>query len=156
MYFSLGAHPAFNCPLEEGEKYEDYHLKFEQTEYLKRWNLDASGQIAEEGKLVMDNCQIMPLSSHLFVNDALIFKELKSHQVSLCSANREIIKVKFQDFTSLGLWAKPKAPFICIEPWLGYADASDSNQQLIEKEALLKLNAQDEFAASYSIEVFDN
>jgi len=75
--------------------------------------------------------------------------------VSLCRASEEIIRVKFQDFTSLGLWAKPEAPFICIEPWLGYADASDSSQQLVEKEAILNLEPQKEFSAKYSIEIFD-
>lgn len=155
MYFSLGAHPAFNCPLEEGDTYEDYHLKFEQREYLKRWNLNASGQIAEEGELVMDHSHIIPLNPHLFKKDALIFKELKSRQVSLYRATKEIIRVKFRDFTSLGLWAKPEAPFICIEPWLGYADAYHSSQQLTEKAAILNLQHQKEFSAKYSIEIFD-
>ena len=30
--YSIGAHPGFNIPLEEGESFEDYQLEFEQTE----------------------------------------------------------------------------------------------------------------------------
>ena len=32
MYFSLGGHPAFNCPLHEDETYSDYYLEFEKKE----------------------------------------------------------------------------------------------------------------------------
>lgn len=155
MYFSLGAHPAFNCPLEEGKKYKDYHLKFEQNEYLRRWNLDDSGQIANEGELVMDSTNKIALSLSLFDKDAIIFKSLKSRKVSLCDQEREIICLRIDDFKSLGLWAKPKAPFVCIEPWLGYADSSNTTQNLKEKEAITKLAAQKEFSASYSIEILD-
>lgn len=155
MYFSLGAHPAFNCPLEKDKNYEDYHLEFDQLETLKTWNLDGNGQIKEEGKNILNQSKQLALHSHLFDQDALIFKSLKSRKVSLCEGNHELIRVKFDDFSSLGLWAKPQAPFICIEPWLGYADASESNQQLIEKEGILSLEAEKTFQASYSIEIFN-
>lgn len=155
MYFSLGAHPTFNCPLEEGKKYEDYHLKFEQKEYLKRWNLNASGQIAEEGELVMDHSHQINLTTSLFDTDAIIFKSLKSRQVSLCEQEREIIRLRFDDFKSLGLWAKPAAPFICIEPWLGYADSTETNQQIKDKEGILSLESGKDFSANYTIEIFE-
>lgn len=155
MFFSLGAHPAFNCPLEEKKIYEDYYLKFNEIESLNTWNLDKNGQIKEEGELIMNQSQQLPFHSQLFDQDALIFKSLKSRQVSLCEGDHEHIRVKFDDFSSLGLWAKPQAPFICIEPWLGYADSSECNQQLTEKEAILSLEPGKTFQASYSIEIFE-
>lgn len=155
LYFSLGAHPAFNCPLLPGENYEDYKLIFDQEESLHTWNLDSAGQIVEEGDLIMNRSHHIALHQDLFNQDALIFKSLKSRRVSLAHQVRgERIVVNFSDFTSLGLWAKPGAPFVCIEPWLGYADATNSKQQLIEKEGILQIPPLKEFEASYSIEVF--
>ncbi len=155
MYFSLGAHPAFNCPLEEAKNDEDYHLHFNQTETINTWKLDKNGQIKEEGKLILEKSNRLNLHSHLFDEDALIFKNLKSRIVSLCEDKKELIRVSFYDFKSLGLWAKPAAPFICIEPWLGYADSSDSHQQIKEKEGILSLKPGKDFSATYSIEIFD-
>lgn len=155
MYFSLGAHPAFNCPLEEDKKYEHYHLQFEETENLNTWMLDEKGQIKEEGETIMNRTNKLFLHSNLFDKDALIFKSLRSRQVSLCEQDHEIIRLAFKDFNSLGLWAKPAAPFICIEPWLGYADSSNSNQQLKDKEGIIGLDPKKEFKASYSIEIFE-
>lgn len=154
MYFSLGAHPAFNCPLQENEKYEDYFLEFESEEKLKTWNLDKDGMIKEEGELVLNQTKNLNLHPDLFNNDALIFKSLKSRQVSLShKVHGPQLKVNFQDFPSLGIWAKPKAPFICIEPWLGYADSAETNQVFKEKESILSLEAGKSFSASYSIEI---
>ncbi|NPD44543.1 MULTISPECIES: aldose 1-epimerase family protein [unclassified Lentimicrobium] len=156
MYFSLGGHPAFNCPLKENEKYDDYFLEFEHKEYLNTWNLDKNGMIKEEGDLVMNQTNKLNLHLDLFNNDAIIFKNLKSRQVSLSHKNRgPQLTVKFKDFPSLGIWAKPKAPFICIESWLGYADSSDTNQIFAEKEAILSLEAGKAYTASYSIKIED-
>lgn len=153
MYFSLGAHPAFNCPLDENKKYEDYHLEFEQTESLKTWNLDENGQIKEEGDQIMEASKTIALHPHLFDQDALIFKSLKSKRVSLFEQEKELIRVDFEDFKSLGIWAKPGAPFVCIEPWLGYADSFSHNQQLKDKEGIIRLEEAKTFYASYSISI---
>lgn len=156
LYFSLGAHPAFNCPLLPGEKYEDYQLLFEEKEHVNTWNLDAAGQILEEGAIIMNHTDTIHLHKDLFKQDALIFKRLKSRRVVLAHQEKgDKIAVEFSNFNSLGLWAKPGAPFVCIEPWLGYADASNSNQQLKEKEGILCLAPQKAFKAAYSIEIFD-
>lgn len=156
LYFSLGAHPAFNCPWNEDEIYEDYFLEFDQTEYSITWNLNTSGLIASEGDVVMNNSQKLPLHRDLFQKDALIFKTLKSRKVSLVNSNtHEKINVYFDHFNSLGLWAKPGAPFVCIEPWLGYADAENHDSQLINKEGILTLESGKDFSASYFIEIDD-
>ena len=154
MLFSLGAHPAFNCPINKGESYSDYALVFSEKETLSTWNLNADGIITEEGERILDNSKTIYLHEDIFENDALIFKALKSKEVKLVSKKSatEVI-LSFNDFKSLGLWAKPKAPFVCIEPWLGYADVVDANQELTDKEGIIKLLAGKIFSAEYSIQV---
>lgn len=154
MPFSLGAHPAFNCPLNKNEDYSDYYLEFQQKENLNTWNLNAEGLIANEGDKILNQSSTLNLHSSIFNKDALIFKSLKSKEVKLLShkSSQEII-VQFNDFKSLGLWAKPGAPFVCIEPWLGYADSENTNQVLMIKEGVFLLPPQKEFNANYCIEI---
>lgn len=152
MLFSLGGHPAFACPLHEGEVYTDYFLEFEQAELARTWDLNSSGEIAEEGRVVLDNSAILPLDDHLFDHDALIFKSLKSRTVHLKShKSSQVLTMRYDGWPYFGVWAKPGAPFVCLEPWLGIADSADHDQQLAHKEGILSLAAGGTFEAAYSV-----
>ncbi|SFT48530.1 Galactose mutarotase [Algoriphagus locisalis] len=154
MPYSIGGHPAFNCPLVGGEEYEDYFLEFEHKETDSTWMVEPSGLIGLNQKLVLDNTKTLRLNKHLFDDDALIFKGLKSREVKLCHKSKgTILSMKFDDFDYLGIWAKPAAPFVCIEPWLGIGDSSGSNQKFTEKEGLLFVEPNQSETKSYSITV---
>lgn len=154
MYFSLGGHPAFACPLHSHESYEDYYLEFDQQETARTWVLDDHGQIEKEGPLMMKNSDILPLHSHLFDKDALIFKELNSRTVQLKSKqSSQVLTLRYDRWPYLGIWAKPQAPFVCIEPWLGLADHSDTDQVLQNKFGILTLEPGGKFEAAYEIEI---
>lgn len=155
MYFSVGGHPAFKCPVFENENYEDYYLEFEHAETSKRHliNMD-NGLMSSETKSVFDDTKILPLTHELFNEDALIFKDLKSRNVALKSKQKgDILSVSYEDFEYLGIWAKPNGNYVCIEPWLGIADYEDTNQNLKTKEGILELPKGETFKASYTIEI---
>jgi len=154
MLFSLGGHPAFKCPLNEDEVYEDYYLEFEKIENDSTWLLEKDGLVGKNTRPVLENTNILHLNPHLFDNDALIFKHLKSRKVSLRSnKSPQVVTVHYQDFPYLGIWAKPNAHFVCIEPWLGIADNADSDQDFNTKEGIIKLAGGAEFEAEFLIEV---
>ena len=154
MFFSVGAHPAFRCPLHDGESYEDYYLEFEKPETDSTWLLSQNGLVLSESKPILHNTNILHLNRAMFDNDALIFKNLESRQISLRSTKSpQVITLQYEDFPYLGLWAKPDAPFVCIEPWLGIADSIDTNQNLETKEGILTLKAKHHFMAAYSVEI---
>lgn len=156
MLYSIGAHPAFRCPQMADENYEDYYLEFEAEETAATWLIDPSGLIGLTQKPILDHTKYLPLHSHLFDDDALVFKNLRSRSVKLVHQKRgALLAVDFGDFNYLGIWAKPAAPFVCIEPWLGIADSVDSSQQLIEKEGILKLEAGQSAQKNYSITIFE-
>lgn len=156
MLYSLGGHPAFNCPVLDGEKYEDYIIEFEQAETDSTWMVEPSGLIGLEQRLVLDNVTSLPLHSHLFEDDALIFKHLKSREVVLKHKDKgAVLSVKFDDFDYLGIWAKPGASFVCIEPWLGIADSADSNHKFEEKEGIMKLGVKESEVKTYTITIID-
>ncbi len=156
MLYSIGGHPAFNCPLRANENYEDYYLEFEEEETAATWLIDQSGLISLEQKPILDHTKNLPLHSHLFDYDALIFKNLKSSSVKLVHQTKgPVLAVDFEDFNYLGIWAKPAAPFVCIEPWLGIADSVDSSQNFEEKEGILKLASGQSDQKIYSISILE-
>lgn len=88
-----------------------------------------------------------------FANDALIFKNLESKTLTILKKSKPFLKIHFDDFPHLGVWTKVNAPFICIEPWFGYSDSSNSNGNLFEKEGIQVLEALAIFRAKYNIEI---
>lgn len=156
MYFSVGAHPAFNCPINAGESYSDCYLEFSERETLSTSPLTPDGLVKNESISVLTDSNILPLTDHLFDNDALIFRNLKSRCVTLRSHKSDTaVAVEFPDFNYLGIWAKPQAPFVCIEPWLGVADSVDSDGLIEHKEAIIKLPAGEKFEAKYLVKIIE-
>lgn len=154
MYFSLGGHPAFNVPLYEGETYEDYFLQFDQAQDLNTARLNKHGLISNETELIAKNDDKIQLRPNLFDRDALIFRNIPSKKVELKSKKSgTALTVEYQDFEHLGIWAKPGAPFVCIEPWLGMADLESTDQELKTKEGIIELMPSQQFKASYSISI---
>lgn len=156
LYFSLGGHPGFKCPIHPEEKYEDYYLEFESAENSSTWLLHEDGTILDETAPVFSNSNIIPLTHELFSKDALIFKDLKSRKVTLRSKkSKEALSVSFEDFPYLGIWAKTNGDFVCIEPWLGIADKWNTDQQLENKEGILQLSEGALFEAEYIVEIHE-
>ncbi|EDP69796.1 putative aldose 1-epimerase [Flavobacteriales bacterium ALC-1] len=155
MYFSLGGHPAFNCPLNPNEKYTDYCLEFEKAENSESYLVNmTNGLIINKTKPAFNNPKTINLREDLFDEDALIFKDLKSKKVTLKHKNKgPVLSMRFDDFPYLGIWAKPNAPYVCIEPWIGIADSETANQRIEDKEGIIALNAGLIFNASYNIEI---
>jgi galactose mutarotase-like enzyme len=73
------------------------------------------------------------LDDSLFTNDALIFDQVCSRSVIYGAADGPRIRVDFPDAPYLGIWTKPGAPFICIEPWHGIADPAGFNGDFTAK-----------------------
>ncbi len=146
--FSFGLHPAFALK----GNFENYSLQFQEQETLACFTL-------ENGLLSDKNYEIELLDKNLalqyskFENDALIFKSLKSKEITILENDKEYIKLKFPKFKNLGIWTKQDAPFICIEPWDGYSDSINSNQNLFEKEGIQILAPKESQSYQFIIEI---
>jgi len=150
MYFSLGAHPAFNCTL--GDK-----LVFEKQETLVSERIDHDSVITGETDLILENSDTLLLTEHLFDKDALIFEGVQSDFVTLHrEAARTKIRFTLGDAPFLAIWAKPAAPFVCIEPWYGVNDSYDRKDDFSEKRGIVALPAGGEFSFSWKAEFFEN
>ncbi|MCG3681992.1 aldose 1-epimerase family protein [Aliarcobacter butzleri] len=147
MYFSIGAHPAFNTQVGD-------FLEFENIKTTKRYFLDEKGLIYKNQDLNLENSKLY-LDKDLFKDDALVFNDSNIKQITLKNIeNKSRVKVKFDNFPYLGIWSKPNdAPFVCIEPWFGVADEQNSNQKIENKKGILSLEKEEEFFCFYIIEV---
>ena len=150
MPFSIGAHPAFNLhgPVEE------CFLEFEKAETLTTSLLSSKGLLTEETAPVLAETNILPLSKTLFDRDALILLDFKSDKITLGShKSSRRLTVEFPGFPQLGIWAKPGAPFVCIEPWYGYADPEQPYGDIMNKPGIQQLAAGDTFTCTHRVVV---
>jgi galactose mutarotase-like enzyme len=158
MYFSIGAHPAFNWPLEkETEDKNDYYFEFEnldEDKNLKAFPLLNNGISSEKIDIELDKKRFN-ISKDSFKKDALIFKNESINSVKLKNyKNDKFIEVCFNGFSYLGLWSKPSgAPFVCIEPWYGIADFINHNKNIEEKEGINILEKNAVFSSFYKIKI---
>lgn len=141
MPFSIGAHPAFNCPLVPGTQFEDYHLCFEREEVVRKYDLDKATGTVKPTPTKVSIPKKIPLNQRLFENDALIFENVKSKSFKLASKlNEHGFEMTFDQWQYMAFWSPVTgAPFICFEPWMGIADTTDHNGQFIEKMGMLHL-----------------
>lgn len=148
IHYCLGAHPGFLIPLQDGEQFSDYRLEFEQEEEAfatvydaKQMQFDVKHQLP-----LLNRTNILPLSYHLFDNDAVYFDNLKSRSVSILHpGTKKGIKVDFPGFQTVAFWTPDhkQAPFLCVEPWNGSAICSDEDDEFIHKNHIQTLKPQE-------------
>jgi len=156
MYFSIGGHPAFMCPVSEGDQTECY-LHFDEEKGLAYNLISQAGLCIDKFYDLKTEDGYVKLDYNFFDNDALIFYNDRIRSVSLADCNKkDYIKVTF-DAPVYGIWsAKGKhAPFVCIEPWYGRCDADDFNGTWQERKFGNRLEAGEVFEESYLIEVIE-
>ncbi|XPV67717.1 MAG: aldose 1-epimerase family protein [Halarcobacter sp.] len=153
IYFSIGAHPAFNWPLENEEK-QDCYFAFKNINSLERFPLTNHGVDKNSVKIDLKENRLF-LDETIFKDDALVLNDKSIDTICFKNTkNNRFIKIDFKGFPYLGLWSKPTgAPFICIEPWHGVADFIEHNQKLEEKRGINILNSDETFESFYIIEI---
>lgn len=154
MYFSIGAHPGFTCPLHSHEDRADYRLEFSEIENASR-HLLTDGAYNGNTRSVLAQTNTLAITKTLFDEDALVFKNLKSSAISLIAGDdQKVLTVHFKNFPYLGIWSKDQdAPFVCIEPWYGLADNEGFDGDISEKEGIQHLQAGEIFECSHAIYV---
>lgn len=154
MHFCIGGHPGFNCPMNEGESFEDYSLYFanaegstvviteESTGYMSP-NI-APMELIKNGEL--------PLRYSDYDKDALIIEHLPERSVKLVNrATGKGIRFDFDSFDALGIWTpiKKNSPFICLEPWNGLPASTAETAELTNKAYVKTLDSGKSFKTSY-------
>lgn len=148
MYASLGAHPAFNCEI--GDR-----LVFSENETLDTVRIDLVNSLRLPELIpVLKDEKVITITEDIFNEDALIFNGVKSEAVTLESDNHSR-KVIFHLNNSpwLGIWAKPGAPYVCIEPWCGVNDSTEKKDDFSQKDGINAIPAGESFVYSWKAEI---
>ncbi len=149
MYYSVGAHPAFNLP---GKDLSSFRIEFERDEDLDRHLLTAglfNGDMVNIGS----NTRKLQLGSELFANDAIVLKNLRSTYLALVQPSSNFkIGLLYRGFSYMGIWTKhPYEEFLCLEPWNGLADYEWFGEDISLKEGILTLAPHKEASFSYTL-----
>ena len=150
--FSVGAHPAFNIPFFKGESYEDYYIEFDRNEQLVNHLVTPEGFFTGMTEIFHKNDNRINLTKDLFADGALVFKKLLSREVLIKNHKTpNFISVSFPHYDSLGIWAAPGGDFVCIEPWIGYADNEGISSEFKDKSGIRTLENGHVFEVDYMI-----
>jgi galactose mutarotase-like enzyme len=147
MPFSIGAHPGFKLPVADLSQYE---INFYLLNKIER-HLLKDGLFNNETEIIDLENQKLNLSTKLFDKDAIVLKDCETKKISLKHklSNYEV-SCEFNDFTDFGIWAKKgNEDFVCLEPWLGFADNIGFNGDIFTKKGIVILPANEKFEASY-------
>ncbi|WP_278695817.1 aldose 1-epimerase family protein [Anaerobutyricum hallii] len=158
MYFTIGGHPAFNVNVLPDTDFEDYSLVFKEgTEKLYYVLLDA-----ESGTAIGDKVYELELTDSkyalkkdMFDKDALVFDGGQIEWAALALPDgKPYIALESKGFPNFGIWSKPGAPYVCLEPWCGRCDNKGFEGEISEKPGIIALKAGETFKKSYDIIVY--
>jgi galactose mutarotase-like enzyme len=122
MPASVGYHPGFRWPLPYGQPRSAHFIEFASNEPAPIRRLDSHGLLTPVRHPTPISNRRLALDDALFADDVVIFDEFHSRSVTYGAAEGPRIQVSYPNATYLGIWTKPGAGFICIEPWRGIAD----------------------------------
>jgi galactose mutarotase-like enzyme len=138
---SFGFHPAFAWPLPFGAPRAGHAITFEKEELPWVRRLAGDGTLLPQSFPSPVLGRTLALRDDLFTDDALIFDAVRSRHVVYGAPDGPRIEVGLGDAPQLGLWSRPGANFICIEPWHGHADPQNYTGDLRAKPGLFSLPA---------------
>ena len=156
MIFCVGGHPGFNCPMRDGEKFEDYSLVFDNAAGAAVHNTEQEGGYMSPDMpqldVIKDN--VLPLCYKDFALDAIVVENLPVKKVNLVNRNTgHGIRFEFDSFDAIGFWTPVEggAPFICLEPWNGLPGSTAETPDFTSKKYAKIIEAGESFVTAYSV-----
>ena len=155
--YCVGAHTAFNCPMNEGEKFEDYVLEFENEEEASTILLSERGLFCNGDTEEMLYGKTLPLDYSVYARlDTVVFRGLNSKKVRL--KHKETgrgVQMEFEQFPMIAFWTKgaEKAPYICLEPWHGCAGYENETGEFLDKPHVICLQPGESKSLKYAVEI---
>ncbi len=151
---SFGYHPALRWPLPFGGARAEHFIEFAVDEPAPVRRLDGAGLLTPVRYPTPVSGRRLALADELFVGDALIFDAVRSRSVTYgADSGGPRIRLSYGDAPYLGVWTKPGAGFICIEPWHGIADPEGFSGEFSAKPGVFGVAAGAERRVSMVIEL---
>lgn len=150
--------PAFGCPGQRGEEFEDYTLVFSQ-----RCQPDRIGTVAgpllsgRVERFPLEAGRFLPLRHSLFENRVIILQNMAKEVTLQSQISGCVVTVSYPQMPYLGIWHTPKtdAPFVCIEPWTSLPGRENMIEDFSRKSDLIQLAPGRRFEITCSITITD-
>jgi galactose mutarotase-like enzyme len=139
MPASFGFHPALRWPLPYGGARDAHIVRFAEAEPAPIRRIDGAGLLRAEPLPTPVEGRELRLRDALFVDDALIFDSLRSHSLDYGVPGGRGLRIDYEGLPELGIWMKPGAGYLCIEPWAGYSDPQGFSGDIFAKPGILAL-----------------
>ncbi|MFI3283977.1 MAG: aldose 1-epimerase family protein [Erysipelotrichaceae bacterium] len=140
MPFGFGLHPAFACPLKDGEEFSDYKIVFPSIET----QTGPASSYLKNQELVLNYEAFEKLSS-------LIYENVQSPYVDLVGPQYKM-RIGTQGYKFLVIWT-PNAPFVCIEPWHSHGDFEENQLPFEKREGMINLASNQVYQTAYYFEI---
>lgn len=150
---SIGAHPAFVWPLAEGIAREAHRLVFAEPEPAPVRRVEG-GLLRPDPEPTPIAGRVLALADALFVDDALILDRPASRSLTYEADGAPLaLKISWHGMPQLGIWSKPGAGFLCIEPWHGLASPVGFDGDFIDKPFLIRLSPGEDATSGWSMQL---
>ncbi len=154
LLYSIGAHPGFHL----NEALDNYSIQLYDTDgqhiagdFILQRHLIQNGLYTGETEPVQFIDGQLKLHNSLFSSDAIVFKKEGIAGISIFRGMDFVVGLKCETAPYWGIWTKPQAPFLCLEPWDGIADHAEHNGDFYCKEGVVQLGPQSQRIFQYEI-----
>jgi galactose mutarotase-like enzyme len=153
MFFSVGGHPRYSCPIGSDTIFEDYFIVFEKPESIKNV-VKAYSPIEEiERRLSVDG-KTLNLDYSMFSKGCFCFSPYNSSVITLKNnKNGRGIQFELGGSDHLQFWTQPNSPFLAIEPLFGAISShpvKKEDSDWMNKPGILRLNPGKVHECSYT------
>ncbi len=149
MYYSIGGHPGFMAP--DGVRKEECLISFLGKTELQYLSANASGFILPQKKTLALRDGLAAWQAD--IPDTWIFEDHQVQTVGIALPDgTPYVTMHCDAFPMLAVWANPKGPFICLEPWFGRADDDGFTGNVDQKKDMQALDGGDMKRIEYAID----
>lgn len=134
---SFGYHPAFVWPLPGNLNRYDHRILFDEPEPGPLRRIDRDGLLTPTLHPTPVEGRTLHLRDDLFVDDAMIFMGHASRGLLYGVEGGRNLRIDFPGMDELGIWTKPGAGYVCIEPWAGVADPEGFTGDIKDKPGII-------------------
>ena len=153
--FGIGYHPAFAIPFDDKHSFEDYELRFSDTESPLCVNCQPHGLLHGNLYYLGSNIRAIPIDDKLFANDSHCMLNLRSQTLGIYEKDTgRAVVCDISQFPYTLIWSKPGTPkFVCIEPWHSLPSAENGSTDWNRKPAAANLAPGEEWSCTRSTDV---
>ncbi len=149
MIFGIGGHPGFLLP--PGVRKEDCAILFPGADGLRYISASKAGFALPARKALATIDSRARYQAD--IPDTWIFEDAQVKAVGIATPDgAPYVLLNCEQFPMLAVWANPKGPFICLEPWFGRTDDEGFDGEIDRKKGMLALDRGEKREIGYSID----